>query len=145
MSEFGHHLFIKAGAAKDEIEQVPLRARSPTYVDWKAAMREDMIVSRVIFGPENQFEVFFDDDGLLKDSPISTLEINGHILHGPCAIWRRGQNRDGEDTSIGLTEEDIAYLKSSLAFLQGKGPRVEPMMEFTTFSTVEELIAASKH
>lgn len=108
------YLFLPAGCKAADIKAVPY-AGKPKGDDWKREFA-DLTAAILYFGPGGRYTAVFDDEGLLCDNPIGTLEINRQLIHGPVMIWRTS----GENMKP-LTQEDVDYLRAHLKLLEGKG------------------------
>ena len=131
-------MYLPEGCSKDQITLTDIEGKiKDTYVFHKICKFE-FTVAQIFFGPKYKYAAIFDDNGLLKDKPISTVELNGHMLHGPVFIVKN----KGDDW-VGLTPEDVTFVKNRLNLLHGKKVFNEiPTPKIMTFDNDEDLFAA---
>lgn len=142
---FGYYLYLKPGCKKHEIEKIELKEKFPPYEILKASLREDRWLGFMPFGPKYIFEAIYDDEFLMREGdPITTVEINRHILCGPVTIWRNQPNDEGEIQSTGLSAIECDYLINNLNLREGRGPFPTTGFEVVTFENREDLFKASK-
>ena len=112
-------MYLPEGCSKEQIQLHAIKDPVTSLDVFREIMQNDMTVGHLSFGPDYKYIALFDDNGLLKDDPISTVEINKNILHGPVCIICNSKNEDDEDWH-GLEENDIQFLKDKLNILDGK-------------------------
>jgi len=136
-------MYLPEGCSKDQIILTDIEDKiKDTYV-FHDICKFPFTVAQIFFGPkykyaEYKYAAILDDNGLLKDNPISTVEINGHMLHGPVFIVKnKGENW------VGLTPEDVIFVKNRLNLLHGAKVFDEiPAPKVMVFDSDEDLFAA---
>jgi len=112
-------MYLPEGCNKNQIQILDVKEPIDDLDPFREILKVDMTFAHLPFGADYQYVAIFDDNGLLKNNPISTVDINHAKIHGPVFIIRNSYDEDDEDWH-GLTKEDIAFLQSKLQLLGGE-------------------------
>ena len=139
-------MYLPEGCSKKEIQILDAKDPIDSLDQFRDILKKDMTFAHIVFGSNYKYVAIFDDNGLLKDSPISTVEINNNMLHGPVFIIKNNDSEDDEDWH-GISKEDIKFLKAKLNLLGGSKiyDKIPEPQIFTTTDETEFFDVLAKH